>query len=91
MRWCLLQKRVVGQPDAVSAVSKALRRAQGGLKDPSRPIAALLFSGPTGVGKTELTRVSLRSTAWHVLDVWNLRGGQTAHSSTSTRGLACTS
>lgn len=47
----------MGQPDAVSAVSKALRRAQGGLKDPNRPIAALLFSGPTGVGKTELTRV----------------------------------
>lgn len=47
----------MGQPDAVSAVSKALRRAQGGLKDPNRPIAALLFLGPTGVGKTELTRV----------------------------------
>ncbi|KAJ7560098.1 hypothetical protein O6H91_04G113400 [Diphasiastrum complanatum] len=52
----LLQTRVVGQEDAVSAISRAVRRARVGLKDPNRPIAALLFCGPTGVGKTELTK-----------------------------------
>ena len=71
----------MGQPDAVSAVSKALRRAQGGLKDPNRPIAALLFSGPTGVGKTELTRVG--PAARHMLGVWNLRDSQIAAATTA--------
>ncbi|XP_024532162.1 chaperone protein ClpD, chloroplastic isoform X1 [Selaginella moellendorffii] len=52
----LLQTRVVGQDDAVNAISRAVRRARVGLKDPSRPIAAMLFCGPTGVGKTELTK-----------------------------------
>ena len=46
----------MGQADAVGAVSRAMRRARAGLKDPSRPIAAMLFAGPTGVGKTELTK-----------------------------------
>jgi ATP-dependent Clp protease ATP-binding subunit ClpA len=44
------------QDDAVSAIARAVRRARVGLKDPKRPIAAMLFSGPTGVGKTELTK-----------------------------------
>lgn len=53
-----VQERVIGQEEAVTAVSTALKRARVGLKDPSRPIAALMFCGPTGVGKTELTKVS---------------------------------
>ena len=52
-----VQERVIGQVDAVSAVSRAMKRARSGLKDPRRPIAAMLFAGPTGVGKTELTKV----------------------------------
>ena len=51
-----VQERVIGQADAVSAVSRAMKRARTGLKDPRRPIAAMLFAGPTGVGKTELTK-----------------------------------
>ena len=51
-----LQKRVIGQPEAVEAVSAAIRRARAGMKDPSRPIGSFLFMGPTGVGKTELAR-----------------------------------
>ncbi|QPC43041.1 ATP-dependent chaperone ClpB [Kaustia mangrovi] len=51
-----LEKRVVGQDLAVEAVSTAVRRARAGLKDPSRPIGSFLFLGPTGVGKTELTK-----------------------------------
>lgn len=47
----------MGQADAVSAVARAMKRARTGLKDPRRPIAAMLFAGPTGVGKTELTKV----------------------------------
>jgi ATP-dependent Clp protease ATP-binding subunit ClpB len=49
-------KRVIGQKDAVVAVSNAVRRARAGLQDPNRPIGSFLFLGPTGVGKTELTR-----------------------------------
>jgi ATP-dependent protease HslVU (ClpYQ) ATPase subunit len=52
-----VQARVIGQEEAVSVVSSALKRARVGLKDPKRPIAALMFCGPTGVGKTELTKV----------------------------------
>ncbi|KAL3152029.1 hypothetical protein ABBQ32_001144 [Trebouxia sp. C0010 RCD-2024] len=52
-----LKERVIGQEEAVTAVSTALKRARMGLKDPNRPIAALMFCGPTGVGKTELTKV----------------------------------
>jgi ATP-dependent Clp protease ATP-binding subunit ClpB len=51
-----LHERVVGQDDAVVAVSNALRRARSGLQDPNRPIGSFLFLGPTGVGKTELAR-----------------------------------
>ena len=51
-----LHKRVVGQTDAVEAVSKAIRRGRVGLKDPKRPIGSFLFLGPTGVGKTELSK-----------------------------------
>ncbi|MDE2436234.1 MAG: ATP-dependent chaperone ClpB [Sphingomonadales bacterium] len=48
--------RVIGQKDAVTAVSKAVRRARAGLQDPNRPLGSFLFLGPTGVGKTELTK-----------------------------------
>lgn len=51
-----IHKRLVGQESAVSAVSKAVRRARAGLKDPKRPIGSFIFLGPTGVGKTELAR-----------------------------------
>ena len=51
-----LHSRIIGQDEAVVAVSKAIRRARVGLKSPNRPIASFIFSGPTGVGKTELTK-----------------------------------
>jgi ATP-dependent Clp protease ATP-binding subunit ClpB len=51
-----IQQRVVGQLEAVTAVANAIRRARAGLSDPSRPIGSFLFLGPTGVGKTELTK-----------------------------------
>ena len=51
-----LHERVVGQEEAVEAVSNALRRSRAGLQDPDRPIGTFLFIGPTGVGKTELAR-----------------------------------
>ncbi|EFH40353.1 hypothetical protein ARALYDRAFT_495173 [Arabidopsis lyrata subsp. lyrata] len=51
-----LRSRVVGQDEAVAAISRAVKRSRVGLKDPDRPIAAMLFCGPTGVGKTELTK-----------------------------------
>jgi len=51
-----LHQRLIGQDEAVTAVSRAIRRARVGLKDPNRPIASFIFSGPTGVGKTELTK-----------------------------------
>ena len=51
-----IHKRIVGQDDAIVGISKAVRRARAGLKDPRRPIGAFLFLGPTGVGKTELVR-----------------------------------
>ena len=52
----VLHKRVIGQDEAVSAVSNAIRRARAGLKDPKRPVGTFIFLGPTGVGKTELTK-----------------------------------
>jgi ATP-dependent Clp protease ATP-binding subunit ClpC len=52
-----LHKRIVGQDEAIEAISKAVRRARAGLKDPRRPIGSFIFLGPTGVGKTELTKV----------------------------------
>ncbi|WP_318506338.1 ATP-dependent protease ATP-binding subunit ClpC [Bacillus sp. T3] len=52
----ILHSRVIGQEEAVIAVSKAVRRARAGLKDPKRPIGSFIFLGPTGVGKTELAR-----------------------------------
>ena len=51
-----LHKRIVGQGEAIAAISKAVRRARAGLKDPSRPIGSFMFLGPTGVGKTEVTK-----------------------------------
>ncbi|MUL38302.1 ATP-dependent Clp protease ATP-binding subunit [Gloeocapsopsis dulcis] len=51
-----LHQRIIGQQEAVTAVSRAIRRARVGLKSPDRPIASFIFSGPTGVGKTELTK-----------------------------------
>ena len=52
----ILHRRVIGQGEAVKAVSKAVRRARAGLKDPNRPIGSFIFLGPTGVGKTELCK-----------------------------------
>lgn len=52
----ILHQRVIGQDEAIKAVSKAIRRARAGLKDPKRPIGSFVFSGPTGVGKTELAK-----------------------------------
>ena len=52
----ILHQRIIGQEQAVTAISKAIRRARTGLKNPNRPIASFIFSGPTGVGKTELTK-----------------------------------
>ena len=52
----ILHNRLIGQSEAVTAVSKAIRRARAGLKDPKRPIGSFIFLGPTGVGKTELAR-----------------------------------
>lgn len=52
-----MKERVIGQDDAVDSVCAALCRARVGLKDPNRPSAAMLLVGPTGVGKTELTKV----------------------------------
>ncbi len=52
-----LRERVIGQEEAISGVSEAIRRARAGLKDPNRPIGSFIFLGPTGVGKTELARV----------------------------------
>ena len=51
-----LQKRIIGQDEAVTSVAKAIRRGRAGIKDPKRPIGSFLFLGPTGVGKTELTK-----------------------------------
>jgi ATP-dependent Clp protease ATP-binding subunit ClpC len=55
-----LQKYIVGQSEAIEAMSKAVRRARAGLKDPKRPIGSFIFLGPTGVGKTELTKALAR-------------------------------
>jgi ATP-dependent Clp protease ATP-binding subunit ClpC len=52
----VLHNRIIGQHDAIEAISKAVRRARAGLKDPRRPIGSFMFLGPTGVGKTELTK-----------------------------------
>ncbi len=51
-----LHKRIIGQDEAVNAIARAVRRARAGLKDPKRPIGSFIFLGPTGVGKTELTK-----------------------------------
>ena len=51
-----LHSRVIGQDEAVAAVAKAVKRGRAGLKDPRRPIGSFLFLGPTGVGKTELSK-----------------------------------
>lgn len=55
-----LEKDIVGQDEAIIAISKAVRRARAGLKDPNRPIGSFIFLGPTGVGKTELTKALAR-------------------------------
>lgn len=57
----ILHQRVIGQEDAITAVSKAVRRARSGLKSPKRPIGTFIFLGPTGVGKTELARALAES------------------------------
>ncbi len=55
-----LRKQIIGQEEAIQAISKAVRRARAGLKDPRRPIGSFIFLGPTGVGKTELTKAMAR-------------------------------
>ena len=55
-----LRKHIIGQEEAIQAISKAVRRARAGLKDPRRPIGSFIFLGPTGVGKTELTKALAR-------------------------------
>ncbi len=60
----VIAQRVVGQPEAVHAVATAVRRARAGIQDPNRPIGSFMFLGPTGVGKTELTK----SLAWFLFD-----------------------
>ncbi|MGH8631499.1 MAG: AAA family ATPase, partial [Burkholderiales bacterium] len=55
-----LHQRVIGQEEAIKAISRAIRRSRAGLKDPRRPIGSFIFSGPTGVGKTELARALAR-------------------------------
>ncbi|RNF38665.1 ATP-dependent protease ATP-binding subunit ClpC [Planococcus salinus] len=57
----ILHSRVIGQDEAVTSISKAIRRARAGLKDPKRPIGSFIFLGPTGVGKTELARALAES------------------------------
>ncbi|WP_202081211.1 ATP-dependent protease ATP-binding subunit ClpC [Caldalkalibacillus salinus] len=57
----ILHERVIGQDEAVKAISRAIRRARAGLKDPKRPIGSFVFLGPTGVGKTELARAVAES------------------------------
>lgn len=57
----ILHKRVIGQDEAVKAVSRAIRRARAGLKDPKRPVGSFIFLGPTGVGKTELCKALAES------------------------------
>ena len=51
-----LHKRVIGQEEAISAIAKAIRRSRLGIQNPNRPIASFMFCGPTGVGKTEVTK-----------------------------------
>ena len=51
---CEVKNRVIGQDDAIEVVTEAVQRSRAGLNDPSKPIASLIFLGPTGVGKTEL-------------------------------------
>ena len=55
-----LRKQIIGQEEAIETISKAVRRARSGLKDPRRPIGSFIFLGPTGVGKTELTKALAR-------------------------------
>src|SRR3989449_1901818 len=55
-----MHKTVVGQDEAIAVISRAIRRSRAGLKDPKRPIGSFVFSGPTGVGKTELARALAR-------------------------------
>ena len=69
-----LHKRIIGQQEAIDIVSKAVRRARAGLKDPKRPIGSFIFMGPTGVGKTELARrwpnsCSAATTRWSKIDM----------------------
>ena len=68
-----LHKRVIGQEEAVEAVAKAIKRGRVGLKDPARPIGSFLFLGPTGVGKTELSKAlaeTVFGSVWICRNTW---------------------
>ena len=59
-----LHKRVIGQEEAISAIAKAIRRSRLGIQNPNRPIASFMFCGPTGVGKTEVTKALGSKYVW---------------------------
>ena len=59
-----ISQTIVGQPEAIETIAKAVRRARAGLKDPRRPIGSFIFLGPTGVGKTELSKALARVFIW---------------------------
>jgi len=75
-----LRKDIIGQEDAIVAISRAVRRARAGLKDPKRPIGSFMFLGPTGVGKLQLTKTlakfmfaaKMPPSNWICLSSWNV-------------------
>ena len=69
-----LHGRVIGQDEAVVAIARAIRRARVGLKNPNRPIASFIFSGPTGVGKSELAKVTTRGSCLTLVSDFCLDG-----------------
>lgn len=85
-----LRKRVIGQEEAVSAISRAVKRSRAGLSDPGRPIAAMLFCGPTGVGKTELTK-ALAATYFGSVSLTNFPLLFPQHSLSYTNSNCCNS
>ena len=60
-----LHEHIIGQDEAIVKIAKAVRRSRAGLKDPKRPVGSFIFLGPTGVGKTELTKATFGSAHLH--------------------------